>query len=71
MSLPSPETPRTCAVCGKPEQPRFRPFCSGRCADIDLGRWLKGSYVILGHEAEEGERPSAPPNSDGDGGDRS
>jgi len=38
---------------------RFRPFCSKRCADIDLGRWLKGAYAIPSAEAEEGEPDSA------------
>jgi endogenous inhibitor of DNA gyrase (YacG/DUF329 family) len=31
---------------------RFRPFCSKRCADIDLGRWLKGSYAIPAVEGD-------------------
>jgi len=35
-----------CAICGKPPSPKFAPFCSRRCADLDLGRWLKGAYVI-------------------------
>lgn len=37
---------RTCAICGKPPSPRYRPFCSKRCADIDLGRWLGEDYRI-------------------------
>ena len=24
----------------------FAPFCSARCADVDLGRWLTGQYAI-------------------------
>lgn len=40
--------PPPCAVCGKPQTETFKPFCSKRCADIDLGRWLKGGYVIPG-----------------------
>jgi uncharacterized protein len=39
---------RPCPVCGKPRQERYDPFCSRRCADVDLHRWLKGSYVIPG-----------------------
>jgi hypothetical protein len=31
----------------------FHPFCSGRCADIDLGKWLSGSYVIPAEEVGE------------------
>lgn len=37
-----------CPICGKPAVPDYRPFCSGRCADIDLGRWLGGRYVVPG-----------------------
>jgi len=37
-----------CPICGKPTSPEHRPFCSKRCADIDLGRWLKGSYAVPG-----------------------
>ena len=54
--------PRLCPICGKPADPRRRPFCSARCADIDLGRWLKGAYRIPGEEPpgesgeEDGER---------------
>jgi len=35
-----------CPVCGKPVEPAYRPFCTKRCADIDLGKWLGGSYRI-------------------------
>jgi endogenous inhibitor of DNA gyrase (YacG/DUF329 family) len=35
-----------CPICGKPIDPAFRPFCSKRCADVDLGRWLNESYVV-------------------------
>jgi endogenous inhibitor of DNA gyrase (YacG/DUF329 family) len=38
--------PRRCPICGKPTAPRHQPFCSGRCADVDLGRWLKGNYRV-------------------------
>jgi endogenous inhibitor of DNA gyrase (YacG/DUF329 family) len=41
---------RPCAICGKAALPNFRPFCSKRCADIDLGRWLKGVYVVPTNE---------------------
>lgn len=44
---------RPCPICGKPAVQRFKPFCSARCADIDLGRWLKGSYVIPGEPVED------------------
>jgi endogenous inhibitor of DNA gyrase (YacG/DUF329 family) len=47
----------SCPVCGRPTEPRYRPFCSRRCADIDLGRWLTGSYRLPTDE-EPGDEPS-------------
>ena len=52
------DAPRLCPVCNRPiqggeETLRFRPFCSKRCADVDLGRWLKGSYAIPAVETED------------------
>jgi len=44
-----------CAICGKPQSPKNRPFCSPRCADIDLGRWLKGSYAIPAVDDDDDE----------------
>ena len=35
-----------CAICGKPALPQYRPFCSRRCADVDLQRWLTGRYAV-------------------------
>lgn len=37
---------RPCPICKKPSVQAFHPFCSSRCADIDLNRWLTGAYVI-------------------------
>jgi endogenous inhibitor of DNA gyrase (YacG/DUF329 family) len=37
---------RPCPICGKPSVQAFHPFCSARCADIDLNRWLSDGYVI-------------------------
>jgi endogenous inhibitor of DNA gyrase (YacG/DUF329 family) len=50
---PPPEL-RKCAVCGKPQAAQFRPFCSKRCADIDLARWLGEGYAIPAEEEPEG-----------------
>jgi endogenous inhibitor of DNA gyrase (YacG/DUF329 family) len=52
-----------CPVCDRPVETRYRPFCSRRCADVDLARWLRGSYVIPGAapEEEEDEVPDRPP----------
>ena len=44
---------RRCPVCGKPAAARHQPFCSARCADIDLGRWLKGTYRVETEEPTE------------------
>jgi endogenous inhibitor of DNA gyrase (YacG/DUF329 family) len=38
--------PRPCPICGKPSVAEIAPFCSARCADIDLNRWLSGAYAI-------------------------
>lgn len=45
------ETPRRgrCPICTAPSELAFRPFCSGRCADVDLSRWLRGGYSIPGN----------------------
>ncbi len=37
---------KKCPLCGKPEADPFRPFCSKRCADLDLGKWLGEKYRI-------------------------
>jgi endogenous inhibitor of DNA gyrase (YacG/DUF329 family) len=48
-----------CPICGKPAVYEFRPFCSKRCADIDLHRWLAGVYAIPVKEDDDadGEKP--------------
>jgi uncharacterized protein len=47
-----------CPLCGKPTDLAYKPFCSKRCADIDLNRWLSGVYAIptKEDEDEDGER---------------
>lgn len=54
--------PPACPICGKPRDPRYRPFCSKRCADVDLGRWLTGRYAIPVQEQddEDGETERGP-----------
>ena len=46
-----------CPICGRPPSEETRPFCSPRCRDVDLNRWLTGSYVIPGRDddVEDGE----------------
>jgi len=50
---------RRCPLCGKPAAEKFQPFCSGRCADLDLGKWLKEDYRFATDERpgpEDGEK---------------
>ena len=54
--MSEPKT-RPCAICGKPQDPKYKPFCSKRCADVDLNRWLKGGYAIPAQD-------EAPPSDD-------
>ncbi len=49
-----------CPVCSKPAEARYRPFCSRRCADIDLGRWFKESYRVPTDEAPQDEEFGTP-----------
>lgn len=35
-----------CPICRKPADERYRPFCSRRCADVDLGKWFGGDYAL-------------------------
>ena len=46
---------RGCPVCGKPPSPEHRPFCSARCKQIDLGRWLGETYRIPSQDRPDGE----------------
>ena len=51
---------QSCPICGKPVEPAFKPFCSRRCADIDLNRWLSGVYALPAVEDEaEDSMPQA------------
>ena len=36
--------PPECPTCGAPADAKARPFCSSRCADVDLGNWFQGKY---------------------------
>ena len=54
----------SCPICAKDSDPKYRPFCSRRCADVDLGRWLTGGYAIPAQDEEpveaEIEKPLRP-----------
>ncbi len=43
----------SCPICAKPTDPAHRPFCSRRCADVDLARWLTGRYAIASTDPED------------------
>ena len=55
---PSEQAASACPICGKPVDAAFKPFCSKRCADIDLNRWLSGVYAVpvKDDEDEDGTR---------------
>jgi endogenous inhibitor of DNA gyrase (YacG/DUF329 family) len=55
-----------CPICRRPMEAAYRPFCSKRCANVDLQRWLVGSYVIPQGDDEEGDGPARPDADPGD-----
>jgi endogenous inhibitor of DNA gyrase (YacG/DUF329 family) len=57
-----PEKP--CPICGKPSVHKYRPFCSRRCGDIDLNRWMSGVYSIPVRNTDDD--PGLPRAADGD-----
>ena len=65
MSEPNLRT-NACPICGKPSLETFRPFCSRRCADVDLNRWLSGVYAVPVKE-EEDEDGTAKPDGEASG----
>lgn len=48
-----------CPICRRPPSEDYRPFCSRRCADVDLGRWVTGSYAIPVEDGSD-EDPEPP-----------
>jgi endogenous inhibitor of DNA gyrase (YacG/DUF329 family) len=46
---------KPCPICGKPADARLKPFCSARCADVDLNRWFTGAYAIPARDEEDAE----------------
>lgn len=43
----------TCPICGGTTDENRRPFCSKRCADLDLAKWLKGGYAVPSRDPED------------------
>lgn len=71
MNQMSVANPKRCPICGKPADPRLAPFCSKRCADVDLHRWLSGSYalpVVESDETDAGDGGSVQGRGDGEDG---
>ena len=68
--MSDPAKRNACPICGKPVEQRFRPFCSRRCADVDLHRWFSGTYAVPAVAEEEGDDlpadapDKAPPDGD-------
>jgi endogenous inhibitor of DNA gyrase (YacG/DUF329 family) len=62
--MPGPQATgaKPCPICGKPAELAWRPFCSKRCADVDLNRWFAGTYTVPVIENED--EPSTVPRSD-------
>ena len=60
MSI-EPIRTRKCPICGRKTELAYRPFCSKRCADVDLGRWLSGAYAVpvKDDDDEDGGDPGA------------
>lgn len=48
-----------CPICRKPPETAYRPFCSRRCADVDLQRWLTNRYAVPAEDDDEGAREAA------------
>jgi endogenous inhibitor of DNA gyrase (YacG/DUF329 family) len=63
--VPQHRSARPCPICGKPAPAKFKPFCSERCAMVDLGRWLGGGYRVPTDEKPD-EAGNPPRDDDGD-----
>ena len=50
-----PLHPKKCPTCGKPETQSHRPFCSKRCANLDLGKWLNEEYRIASVDGDDAD----------------
>ena len=44
-----------CPICDRDTDPKMKPFCSKRCADVDLAKWLGGSYAIASSDPDDAE----------------
>ena len=80
VSAPIAKKGARCPICTAPTELAFRPFCSRRCSDVDLSRWLRGAYAVPGRADvdEDGDDTAAasqqmrrPSEDDGECGDES
>jgi endogenous inhibitor of DNA gyrase (YacG/DUF329 family) len=55
-----------CPICSKPTDVAFKPFCSKRCADIDLNRWLSGVYAVPVKEVDDEDGDKLPGHDEGE-----
>lgn len=46
----------SCPICDKETDQKYRPFCSKRCADVDLAKWMAGSYAVPSQNPEDAEQ---------------
>lgn len=46
----------SCPICATQTDPKYKPFCSRRCADVDLAKWMNGSYAVPSHDPEDLEK---------------
>ena len=44
-----------CPICDKDADPKYRPFCSARCSNIDLGKWLTGAYAVPSEREDDAD----------------
>jgi hypothetical protein len=56
---------RDCPICAQPSQQKFHPFCTRRCAEVDLNRWLSGAYAIAAEGVGGTALDTAGPDDDG------
>ena len=70
MTQPEGKRPRKlpcCPISGRPRDAMYRPFCSARCRDVDLGRWFKQVYSIPAEEPDERDAAESVPDNRSDG----
>ena len=58
----------SCPICNKASTARYRPFCSKRCADVDLGKWMQGSYAVPSQDPTDPEELESAMRGDQDAG---